>query len=75
MMQQLFQEETVRLFLNLGYIEYICSAECQKMALGHEEHLSGGTAWKASDNILKAAEAMEDVRLIFSYQPLEWRMF
>lgn len=45
------------------------------MALGHEEHLSEGTAWKAFDNILKAAEAMEDVRLIFSYQPLEWRMF
>lgn len=34
------------------------------MALGREEHLSGGTVRKASDSILKAAEAMEDVQLI-----------
>lgn len=34
------------------------------MVLGHEEHLSGDSVQKASDSILKAAEAKEDVQFI-----------
>lgn len=43
--------------------------QCQKMPLEHDEHLPGSTLLEGPDNILKTAEAVEEIMLILAINP------